>query len=127
MEPRRKRARVALEAREVDLAVGVCEFAAVGTADLEVDLGPVERRLSDADLILLAHRLERFAERRLRQLPLLLGPQPLLLDVVARRQPVRKLIDAKDLAEIQRELDRTLDLIHELIRGAENVRIVSRE
>src|SRR2546428_10897831 len=73
---------------EVDLHSRVRELAPVGVLDLEVDLRSVESGFADAQLVGLAHGLERLDERTLGALPLLLGAQPLVLDVVARGQSV---------------------------------------
>ncbi len=73
---------------KVDLDRGVRELAAVGVLHLEVDLRAVERGIPHTDLIGLPHRRERFCERVLCAHPLLLGPEPFLFHVVARREAV---------------------------------------
>src|SRR5258708_14074057 len=77
----------ALRQLEVDLHCRVGELATVRVLHLEVDLRSVKRGLADTQLIRLTHRLERLGERGLRELPLLLVAEPLLLDVVARPPP----------------------------------------
>ena len=95
--------------------------------DLEVDLRPVKRGLSDSDPVLLAHRVERLGEGGLRLLPLLFGPEPLVLHIVASRKLIPELIDAENPGEVEGQVDRTLHLVHQLVGRAEDVRVVQRE
>ena len=117
----------ALRQLEIDLHGRIGELPTVGVVHLEIDLRSVERGLTGADLVLLAHRLQRFGERGLRFLPELFCPQPLVLDFVTCGQLVPELVDAQHLGEVQGQVDRPLHLIHQLAGGAEDMRVIQRE
>ena len=114
----------ALRQVEVELHRAELPRTAEGVLDLHVDLGAVERAAALVDLV--AHPL--LVERIPKGLRRLLPAGGIADRLRGLRRKVRLDVVEAELAEhLLRELDRVLDLLHDLLRRAEDVRIVLRE
>mmetsp|Transcript_13757 Transcript_13757/g.22512 ORF Transcript_13757/g.22512 Transcript_13757/m.22512 type:complete len:212 (+) Transcript_13757:707-1342(+) len=116
-----------LEARgevEVQLNRGALPLAADGVENLDIDLGPVEGTPPFIHLVRPALGPQRLLQRALRLVPEL-GPPHRLLGL--RRQVHLELGEAEGGENLLRQVQHPLDLIGDLPRQAEDVRIVLRE
>ena len=96
--------------------------------DLEVYLRAVERGLALDALVRDAASVERLGQRRLGLRPALFRAEPLLRGVVALdRQLEANLLEAEGLQHFDHEVEAVGDLLPDLLRRAEQVRVVNSE
>ena len=87
---------------------------------VQIDLRPVERAVTFVERVLEAAPLERRAQRALGEVPLLVGPEPVLRagrELEARLEP-EQVVDELRIVEAAE------DLVLDLLAGAEDVRVV---
>ena len=89
---------------------------------VQVDLRPVERALALADVVRDAAPLERRAERRLGEVPLLVGPEL----VVGPGRELEPRLHPEQVVEVRGVVEAAEDLVLDLLARAEDVRVVLR-
>ena len=114
----------ALRRLEVELDGGHLPRAADGVSGLHRDLGAVERPAALVEHQFEALGLADLAERLGRLLPLLVGPDGLLLRL--GRQLEVEVVEAVVAQQTEHELEQRGQLVGHLLRGAEDVGVVLR-
>src|SRR5579885_28716 len=118
----------ALRQVEVPLHGAELPQATDGVLDLEVNLRPVERGLALDALVIDAALVESLGQRRLGVRPALFRAEPLLRGVAAfDRKLEADFVEAEGSEHVNDKINAVADLLANLLRRAEQVRVVNGE
>ena len=90
---------------------------------MQVDLRPVERAVALVDVVLDPAPLERRAQRALGEVPLLVGAELLL----GPRRELEARLHSEQVVEVGGKIEAREDLVLDLVRADEDVRVVLRD
>src|SRR5579862_1823751 len=96
--------------------------AAKRVGHVQVDLRAVERAVARVELVLERPTLERRLQRRLGEVPLLVGPEL----VVGTRRELEARLELEQVVQVLRVVEAAEDLVLDLLACAEDVRVVLR-